>query len=67
MQKYNVYATYTTTVLIGTYETETKEKAIEEATNNAKCHLNLCWQCSKEVDELGLDDESFVAEEISHE
>ena len=67
MAKYNIYAIYSTCILVGTYEAETKEKAIEEAQGNAEHQISLCWECSRKVDELGLDDESFTAEEVDHE
>ena len=52
--KYRVYGIITASVLLGEYDTDSKEKAEKMAEEDAKADWNpsLCHQCSEEV-ELG--------------
>lgn len=48
-------------------EAEDAEKAIQKAFDDdlIDCSLSLCWQCSREVDEILCDDEHIIAKEVT--
>ena len=52
MPKYNVYGIMTASILIGTYEAENKEAAIDMANDDKMGNWNpsLCHHCAGEID-----------------
>lgn len=52
MKKFNVWGIMTASVLVGTYEAESGEEAIEMANEdrNGNWNPSLCHQCSNEID-----------------
>ncbi len=54
MKKFTVFGLITASTIVGTYEAETEEKAIEKAMDdeNGNHYVSICHQCSREV-ELG--------------
>ena len=47
MAKYRVYGNYIFSKVLGEYEADSEEDAIEKALNNASCNATLCVYCSK--------------------
>jgi len=50
--KYHVYGIMSASVLLGEYEADSKEKAIEMAEQNSSAdwYPSLCHQCARKVD-----------------
>lgn len=65
MAKYRVYGNYMFSKVLGEYEAESEEEAIEMALEEAEADAILCAQCSKEfVDSGSLDEESCTVDVI---
>lgn len=52
MAKYRVYGNYTFTKVLGEYEADSEEEAIEMALDEAECNATLCVHCSHENEHL---------------
>ena len=66
MTKYRVYGNYVFSKILGEYEAESEDEAIEMALEEAEADAILCVQCSKEfVDSGALDEESCTVDVIS--
>lgn len=52
MKKYRVYGVMTASIVIGEYEADSKDAAIEMSgqDENANYYASLCHQCSSEID-----------------
>lgn len=52
MAKYRVYGIMTASVVIGEYEADNEEDAIEKANKDprANWHPSVCHMCSREID-----------------
>ena len=65
MGKYRVYGNYIFSKILGEYEADSEEEAIEKALNEAECNTMLCVHCSKEfVDGGALDEDSCTVDVI---
>lgn len=65
MAKYRVYGNYVFSKVLGEYEAESKEEAIEKALEETECDATLCCCCSKEfVDSGVLDEDSCIVDLI---
>lgn len=65
MAKYRVYGNYIFTKVLGEYEADCEEKAIEMALDGAECNAILCVHCSEDfVDSGSLDEESCTTDLI---
>lgn len=66
MTKYRVYGNYIFSKILGEYEADSEEEAIEKALNEANCNAMLCVHCSKEFVVWGtLDEDSYTVDVIS--
>ena len=65
MAKYRVYGNYIFSKVLGEYEADSKEEAIEMALDEAECNVTLCVHCSQEfVDGGSLDEDSWTVDLI---
>lgn len=65
MSKYRVYGNYIFSKVLGEYEADSEEDAIEKALNNASCNAMLCVHCSQDfVDGGELDEDSCTVDLI---
>ena len=65
MAKYRVYGNYIFSKVLGEYEADSEEDAIEKALNNANCNATLCVHCSQVfVDSGELDEDSCTVDLI---
>ena len=65
MAKYRVYGNYIFSKVLGEYEADSEEEAIEMALDNAECDATLCVHCAKDfVDSGSLDEDSCTIDLI---
>ena len=65
MARYRVFGNYIFSKVLGEYEAESEEEAIEMALEEAEPDAVLCSQCSREfVDSGTLDEESCTVDVI---
>ena len=65
MARYRVFGNYIFSKVLGEYEAESEEEAIEMALEEAEPDAVLCAQCSREfVDSGTLDEESCTVDVI---
>lgn len=65
MAKYRVYGNYIFTKVLGEYEADSEEEAIEMALGEAECNATLCVHCSNDFVDIGsLDEESCATDLI---
>lgn len=63
MARYRVYGNYIFTKVLGEYEADSEEEAIETALCEAECDAVLCVHCSREfVDSGSLDEKSCTVD-----
>ena len=67
MAKYRVYGNYIFTKVLGEYEADSEEEAIEKALENAECDATLCWQCSQDFVDNGMIDEDSCTVDVLEE
>lgn len=63
MKKWNIYARVIGSKYLGAVEAKTKEEALDKADKEFRedMWVNLCYQCSDEIDDAQIDD--IIAEE----
>lgn len=65
MAKYRVYGNYVFSKVLGEYEADSQEEAIEKALDEAECNITLCYHCSKNFEDNGeLDEDSCTVDLI---
>lgn len=65
MKKYRVYANYVFSKVLGEYEAESEDEAIEKALDDAEPNLSLCCECSEQFEDMGeLDEDSCSVDEL---
>ena len=57
MAKYRVYGNYIFSKVLGEYEADSEEEAIEKALDEAECNATLCVHCSQDLVDTGSHDE----------
>lgn len=63
MAKYTVYGNYIFPCVLGEYEADSQEEAIQMALDDAEPDMGLCYTCSRKFADSGmLDEESCTAE-----
>lgn len=63
MAKYIVYGNYTFPCILGEYEADSEDEAIQMALDDADPDMSLCYECSRKFSDSGmLDEESCMAE-----
>lgn len=67
MAKYRVYGNYIFTKVLGEYEADSEEEAIEKALEDAECDIRLCYHCSQEFVDSGMIDEDSCAVDLLEE
>lgn len=67
MAKYRVYGNYIFSKVLGEYEADSEEEAIEMALEEAECDATLCCHCSKEFVDSGILDEDSCTFDLIEE